>query len=128
MKTTDYAIDYLYSLLKGKTGIPSALYKHEKPSITAGTEYIVINSLPVNAGVLQTCHANVNYHVQDLAPGITDFAKLKTGTATIMGLVEQVDSTTSGIYIDFESQQFFSEPTLSETYSNIRLKIKILNT
>ena len=128
MKTTDYAIDWVYAYLKGKTGVPAAIYKHSKPSNTAGTSYVVINSLPVNAGVLQMCNVNVNYHVQDLAPGIPDFATLKTGTAALMDLLTTVDSQTSGVFVDFDSHAIYSEPQIDETYSNIRLKLKILNT
>ena len=128
MKTTDYAIDFIYGYLKGKTGVPSAIYKQQKPANTAGTSYVVINSLPVNAGVLQMVTVNVNYHVQDLAPGIPDFATLKTGTATILALLEKVDSQTDGIYLDFDAHAIYSEPQSNETYSNIRIKVKILNT
>jgi hypothetical protein len=127
MKTTDYAIDFVYTTLKGKSGVPSALYKLEKPSNTAGTSYVVINALPIDAGVLQFCRVNVNCHVQDLSEGIPDMNTLKTVTASVLTQLEQVNSTTSGIFLDFESQQFFKEPQLNEHYSNIRIFCKILN-
>lgn len=127
MKTADYAIDFVYATIKGQTGVPSQVYKVEKPTNMAGTSYVVINSLPVNAGILQFVHVNVNYHVQDLAPGIPDLNTIKTGTAVLMGLLEKVDSQANGIYIDFEQHAIYREEQLNEHFSNIRLFIKILN-
>lgn len=123
MKTTDTAIDKVYSMLKAGT-IP--VYKLLKPTKATHTSYVVINSLPINAGVLQKCYVNVNYHAKDLAPGIPDLNTLKAGTKTVMEIVEFVGE--KGIIIDFESQEYFQETQLDEHYSNIRLSVKIINT
>lgn len=124
MKTSDFAINEVYSLLVAEVETP--VYKLTKPSKKKDDEYIVLNSLPINAGVLQKCYVNVNYHVKDLSAGISDTATLESGTATLMGILEDVPA--KGIIIDFESQEYFREESLGEHYSNIRLSVKIINT
>lgn len=125
MKTTDFAINQVYSILTGTGGVEIPVYKLLKPTKEAESEYIVINSLPIGYGVMQMVVVNVNYHVDDLAPGIPDMATLETGTETLMGLLATVHET--GILIDFENQEYIPEPGIDETYSNIRLKVKIVN-
>ena len=125
MKTTDFAINEVYRLISAST-IETPVYKLTKPSKKKESQYIVLNALPISDGVLQKCRVNVNYHVKDLASGIPDMATLETGTASLMGLLQDVPA--KGIIIDFESQEYFRESQLEEHYSNIRLSVKIINT
>lgn len=125
MKTTDYALQKVYSLIKASE-FQKPTYKLTKPSKKSHAEYIVLNALPIGPGVLQKCYVNVNYHVKDLSSGMPDLAKLEAGTTTLMTFLEEVTET--AILIDFESQEYFREEALGEHYSNIRLSVKILNT
>jgi hypothetical protein len=125
MKTTDTAINRIYSLLTGAGGLTCPVYKLNKPTANKDTEYVVINSLPVNSAVMQYCHVNVNYHVADLKPGMADTETLEDGTASVQALLHQKDTT--GILIDFESQEYIREQSLKEHYSNIRYFVKLLN-
>jgi hypothetical protein len=126
-KTTDYIIGIVYSLL-GSISKPK--YLKSKPTESKATEYIVINSLPVNANVMQKCYVNVNYHVKDKdgGPGvglIADSAKLETGSIAVLSAIEKVSTT---LYlIDFESQETIREEQLGEHYSNLRFSFKNIN-
>lgn len=124
MKTTDFAINRVYSLIKASE-LTQPLYRLVKPDKKNHVEYIVINALPISEGVLQKCRVNVNYHVKDHSSGIPDLKKLEAGTATLMGILEDVPAT--GIIVNFESQEYFREDELNEHYSNIRLSVKIVN-
>jgi hypothetical protein len=102
-KTTDYIIDIVYSLL-GSITVPK--YRKTKPTKSTAEEYIVINSLPINANVMQKCYVNVNYHVKDIDGGpdvgfIPDDTKLSAGSDLVLAALEKV--TTSSHLIDFES-------------------------
>ncbi|HLD90562.1 MAG TPA: hypothetical protein VI911_06035 [Patescibacteria group bacterium] len=126
-KTTDYIIGIVYSLLGS---ITKPKYLKTKPSKSTATEYVVINSLPVNANVMQKCYVNVNYHVKDIdgGPGIgliPDATKLEAGSALILAALKQV-STTSYL-IDLESQETIREEQLGEHYSNLRFSFKNIN-
>lgn len=123
MKTTDLAINKVFSKVKPAFLIP--VYKYEKPTSKTDTEYIVINSLPINSDVMQKCRVNVNYHVKDKTPGILNEEKLVSATAAIMAVIEVAEK---GWIIEFESQEYHGEPQLNEHYSNIRLSVKIINT
>jgi hypothetical protein len=126
-KTTDYIIGLVYSLL-GSISKPK--YLKTKPTAAKDSEYIVINSLPVNANVMQKCYVNVNYHVKDIdgGPGVgfvPDEAKLESGSVSILSILEKV-STTSYL-IDFETQETIREEGLGEHYSNLRFSFKYIN-
>jgi hypothetical protein len=125
MKTTDVAIDFVYALISASSTIDCPLFKLVKPTKEKLSEYIVINSLPINAGVMQKTYVNVNYHVADKGPGVPDYEKLQQGTAALKALLETVSTT--GLLIDFESQEYHSEAQLKEHYSNIRLNVKLIN-
>jgi len=125
MKTTDFAIHKVYSIIKSSE-MEQEVFKLTKQTKKNLSEYIVINALPISDGVLQKCRVNVNYHVKDLLSGVPDMKKLEDGTANLMTLLEDVPAT--GIIIDFESQEYHSENELGEHYSNIRLSVKIINT
>jgi len=100
-------------------------YLLRKPTKAADPAYIVINSLPINADVMQKCIVNVNYHVKDMGLGIPDLSKLEAGTTAILDILQKV--TTSGFLMDFESQEIFPETALSEHFSNIRFSVKQIN-
>jgi hypothetical protein len=126
-QTTDYIIGIVYTLLGS---ITKPKYLKTKPSKSTATEYVVINSLPINANVMQKCYVNVNYHVKDKDQGagvgfVPDTAKLETGSALILAALKQV-STTSYL-IDFESQETIREESLGEHYSNLRFSFKNIN-
>uniref|UniRef100_A0A6M3JSN6 Uncharacterized protein n=1 Tax=viral metagenome TaxID=1070528 RepID=A0A6M3JSN6_9ZZZZ len=128
MKTTDYVIDIVYSLL-GSITVPK--YRNTKPTKSTATEYIVINTLPINAQTLQKCYVNVNYHVKDIDGGtstglIPDDIKLAAGTALVMAALEKVSTTV--FLIDFESQETIREEQLGEHYSNLKFSLKNINT
>ena len=74
-KTTDYIIGIVYSLLGS---ITKPKYLKTKPTNAIAAEYVVINSLPINANVMQKCYVNVNYHVKDITAGTLDITKLET--------------------------------------------------
>ncbi len=124
MKTTDTAINRVFSLIKTST-ITLPVYKLTKPSEIAAAEYIVINALPISTGVMQKCIVNVNYHVKNLKPGMPNLSKLETVTASLMTLLQE--NSAQRILIDFDSQEYFNEEDKEEHYSNIRLKVKIVN-
>lgn len=124
MKTTDFAIHRVFSLIK-ESELTHPVYKLTKPDKKNHLQYIVINALPISEGVLQRCYVNVNYHVRNLTSGMPDLKKLEEGTAALMALLEYVPVT--GIIINFESQVYLREDALNEHYSNIRLSVKIVN-
>jgi len=124
MKTTDFAIQRVFSLIKDSE-ITLPVYKLTKPDKKSHLQYIVINALPISEGVLQRCYVNVNLHVRNLTSGMPDLKKLEEGTAVLMALLEDVPAT--GIIINFEQQAYLREDSLNEHYSNIRLSVKIVN-
>jgi hypothetical protein len=126
-QTTDFVIDIVYSLLGS---ITKPKYRKTKPSKSTATEYVVINSLPINAQTLQKCYFNVNYHVKDIDGGtstgfIPDEAKLKAGSVLIMAALTKVSTT--AYLIDFEGQETIREEGLNEHYSNLRFSFKNIN-
>ena len=125
--TTDSVIDIVYSLL-GSITVPK--YRKTKPSKSTATEYVIINSLPINGQTLQRCYVNVNYHVKDIDGGsgigfIPDDTKLSAGTALILAALKQVSATL--YFIDFEGQETIREAQFNEHYSNLRFSFKNIN-
>lgn len=119
MKTTDYAIDEVYKLLKDDF---TNIYKLTAPTGTQD-EFIVLNALAIGADVLQQTIVNVNYHVKDIAPGVADFSTLQSGTASILqALTEEFQNDALPI---FDGQEYFREDGYH--YSNVRVKVNILN-
>jgi len=126
-KTTDFIIDIVYSLLGS---ITKPKYRKTKPSKSTATEYVVINSLPIDANVMQRCYVNVNYHVKDIDGGagvgfIPDDTKLQAGTVLVLSALKKV--TTTAYLIDFEGQEIIREEQLQEHYSNLRFSFKNIN-
>ena len=126
MKTTDHAINRIYQIISDATGINCPVYILTKPTKVSPSEFIVINALPIDAGVLQKCHINVNCYASDLQPGIPDLTNLEGMTASIMNILEEVSAT--GMLIDFERQEYFRDELIDKHYSNTRFSVKIINT
>jgi hypothetical protein len=121
-KTTDYIIGIVYSLLGS---ITKPKYLKTKPTNAVAAEYVVINSLPINANVMQKCYVNVNYHVKDITAGTPDITKLEAGSALVLTALKEVSTT--AYLIDFESQETIREEGLGEHYSNLRFSFKNIN-
>jgi len=124
--TTDYIIGIVYGLL---SSINVKKYRITKPPLKVGqipeSEYIVINSLPIPADVMQKVFVNVNYHVLDLASGVPDSEKLLTGSNRILAVLKKV--TGANYMIDFEQQETHREESLGESFSNLRFSFKYIN-
>lgn len=125
--TTDYIIGIVASLLSSlsvprylKSAPDFAALRQEAPEA-----YVVINSLPINANVMQKCHVNVNYHVKDKIEGVADSATIESGSTAVMAILKSV--TTTAYLIDFESQETIREPERGEHYSNLRFSFKYIN-
>lgn len=126
-KTTDFIIQLVLFQL---SSVNKPKYLGLAPDFTAlgqtrPSEYIVINSLPINADVMQKCHVNVNYHVKDIGPGLKDSAALEAGSVSVLNVLKMV--TTTAFLIDFERQETIAEPELGEHYSNLRFSFKYIN-
>ncbi len=126
-KTTDFVKSIVYTLL---SSISKPKYIDDSPDFVAlkqtrPTEYIVINSLPINADVMQKCYVNVNYHVKDIGPGQKDQSKIEAGSIAVLAILQKITATT--YLIDFEKQETISEPQFNEHYSNLRFSFKNIN-
>lgn len=121
-KTSHYIITAVSTLL---ASLPEKKYLLSKKTRATDAQYIVINSLPINADVMQRCIVNVNYHVKDIDLGVPDITKLESGSISILNILKKVTNT--GFLIDFESQETFPEPSLGEHFSNLRFNVKQIN-
>jgi hypothetical protein len=121
-QTSDFCIGVVHGLL---SSITKPKYRNTKPTSVNVPEYIVINSLQINADIMQKVYVNVNYHVRDIEHGAPDIVKLEAGSLAVRNILEKV-STTSYL-IDFESQETFKEEQLGEHYSNLRFSFKNIN-
>jgi hypothetical protein len=126
-KTTDFIIQLVLWQL---SSISKPKYLGTTPDFGAlgqqrPAEYIVINSLPINADVMQKCIVNVNYHVKDIGPGLKDQATLEAGSVAVLNILKLVTAT--AFLIDFERQETIAEPELGEHYSNMRFSFKYIN-
>jgi hypothetical protein len=121
-QTSDYCIGIIYSLL-GSISKPK--YRNTKPDSSVVPEYVVINSLPINADVMQKVYINVNYHVKDIEPGAPDITKIEAGSAAVLAILKCVSTT--AYLIDFENQETFREEQIGEHYSNLRFSFKFIN-
>jgi hypothetical protein len=124
MKTTEYAVSRIFQVLTGLNAVDIPVYTFTKPT-KANPPYIVINSLPISAGVLQRQRVNVNIYAADKESGTPDMETLQRYTAEIMALTYEINET--GLLIDFESQEYIREYPAGMHYSNIRLFIKVIN-
>jgi hypothetical protein len=125
MKTQNHAINYIFSILTDWNGIGVPVYKYTKPTTLTPDEFIVINALPISAGILQKVIVNVNYYVKDLGSGLPDIDKLECKTSGLMTLTQEISAV--GYMVDFETQEYHRESQINYHYSNIRLSIKLIN-
>lgn len=126
-KSSDYVIDTVCGLL---SSINKPKYKKNKPTLAQPDEYIVINTLGINADTMQKCRVNVNYHVKDINGGtgvgyVPDDAKIEAGTNAVKAILQKVSTTT--YLIDFEGQETIYDSALNEHYSNIKFSFKQIN-
>ena len=103
-------------------------YPHTRKPVKVPDEYIVINSLPINAETMQFCYVNVNYYCKDIDGGkgvgnVPDSIKLNAGAKLVLAALKKV---TSGNYlIDFEKSEVIPEGT--EHYVNLQFSFKYIN-
>lgn len=121
-QTTDSILGIVYGLL---TSITVPKYIKTSPAKSIPKEYVVINSLPINADVMQKCIINVNYHVKDIGEGQPDTTRLIAGFNAIMNIMAKV--TTTVYLIDFEGQETIREEARGEHYTNMRFSFKYIN-
>jgi len=122
-KTSNQIIDIVMGLLVSIT-VPK--YPKTKPDNLQPDEYIVVNTLGIDADTMQTSHVNVNYHVADITPGTPDNAKIKAGEALVMAILTKVTAT--DYMIDFEGQYDEREPNQNEHFSNLKFRFLQINT
>lgn len=131
MKTQDTVINYIYDLLADSDGVQVPVYKYTKPKNKTPDEFVVINALPISAGVMQRVIVNVNYYCadKDKANGLPDIETLECRNLTLMTLLQEVTDVESGTgyHIDFESQEYHRESQINMHYSNFRLNVKLFN-
>lgn len=131
MKTQDTVINYVYNLLSDSDGVQVPVYKYTKPTNITPDEFVVINALPISAGVMQRVIVNVNYYCKDIDPanGLPDIEKLECRSLTMMTMLQEVTAVESGTgyHIDFESQEYYRESEINMHYSNFRLNVKLFN-
>lgn len=124
--TSNEIVGIVFGLL---STITKPKYRHSKPTQLPGhaevPEYVVINSLPVDADVMQKCIVNVNYHVKDIAAGVPDETKILAGNTAVLTILKKVTGT--NYMIDFESQEMIPNTALGEHYSNLRFSFKKIN-
>ena len=127
-KTTEDILSIVYGLLSGLT-VP--VYKGTKPSLAQPVEYVVVNSLPINADRMQYCRVNVNYHAKDLNQGsavgfVPNYSKIEAGSKLVLGILEKVTGT--NYMIDFEGQETMREDGFNEHLCNMKFSFKYINT
>jgi len=121
------AINEVYSAVSGLS-IRGGKYKYSVPGNCKEPDYIVVNSLPINEGVLQRCIVNVNIHVKDLEKGKPDTTRLEAYAKNALGVIR--DHESSGqlfISLNVENHNIMREEALGEHYSNIRVLVILLN-
>ena len=122
-KLTEEIVAIVYGLIEPLT-VP--VYRGLKPTKDIYSEYVIVNSLPINADVMQKCYVNVNYHVKDLADGVADDTKLIAGGQAVLTLIKKV--TTATYMIDFESSEKIRQEAHGEHFLNLRFSFKFINT
>jgi hypothetical protein len=126
MKLSTYSADQVYSLLEG---IETPKHLHSKPTGLEQDEYIVVNSLPVPAGVMQGTYVNVNCHAKDIRAtnmtGIPNRSKIDAMANAALSILEKV--TLTDMLVDFEKSELFREEQFDEHYMNLRFKVNIIN-
>lgn len=133
MKTTFDFVDILYEFLKTsslKDSITGKVYKYERP-VDSVKEDIVINSLPVTTGQLQTAILNLNIFVPDI---IVSVSGVQTGYANnarmkvLTGIAfEELDEWTEDYNFNVQQQTLIKDNESSSHFINIRLEFYSIN-
>lgn len=136
MRSTLDIIDIIWQVLNSsslKTAITGGLYKGNRP-LNSKLIDVTINSLPIMGTQLQLGYANVNIHVPNLVTGgsqqdntLPDHLTLKTLTNLAIQILNDVVTESGDVSISIEFQHTFSEPEISQHYSNIRLQVYAVN-
>lgn len=135
MMTTLDIIDVLYQRLNItaiRTQITGGVFKQSRP-LNSGNSDIVISCLPVTGDQMQSAVANVNIHVPNPTININgkqddtqpDFGMLRFLTQLVIGYLK--DDSTEDYYFDVQQQNIFSEDSIKEHYSNIRVNFFNIN-
>lgn len=126
--TVKHAIDSTYNQVISLGLVVDGIYRYSKPVDKKDDVYIVINSLPVNNGILQKCFINVNVHVKDMngKEGYADSNKLDYLSGIIADHFTD-DVIDGNIIMQFKEQNTLPESELKSHYSNIRVKVFMLN-
>lgn len=123
-KLTDEVASIVFGLVNASiTDIP--VYKGKKPTEDNPDVFIAINSLPIDANVMQKCRVNVNVHAKDLEDGTEDSTTMKTRSQQILALLNKVTATT--YMIDFDGNESFEETALGFHFSNLKFSFKFIN-
>lgn len=124
-KLTPEIASIVYGLL---SSITKPKYLFTRPPLCTDAEYVVVNSLPMDADQMQRCYVNVNYYCKDIDGGtgiglVPDITKLDTGSKLILAILKKV-STTSYL-IDFESSELIKLE--KEHLIGLRFSFKYIN-
>jgi hypothetical protein len=126
--TSNEIVGIVFGLL---STITKPRYRHSKPTGKPGSaeipEYVVVNSLPVDADVMQKCYVNVNYHVKDIAAGVPDETKILAGNTAVLAILKKYTDPGKTFMLDIESQEMIPDAALGEHYSNMRFLFKKIN-
>lgn len=130
MITTFDQVDIIFQRLIG-SGLPGmisgGIYKQRRPA-GSKKEDIVINSLPVANGQLQTGIVNVNIHVPNLVVKVNgvqdssqpDLVKLNDLTVAVIAVLSDVWS--ENYRYDVQQQMVIEDEEAQDHYSNIRIE------
>lgn len=125
MRTVDAIQTAIYRLVKAATLVPVG--KMVKPSGSV-SEYIVINTLPIGAGIIQSGVANINIHVKDIVVDANGYPNSKRIDEIATPLISLFDNATSGNYsFKIETMHIEEEEGLKEHYMNLRVKFNVIN-
>jgi hypothetical protein len=126
VKTVNDILEAARTRLKGVLGtIPVG--KMAKP-VSATSEYVVVNSLPVTTGILQKGVVNINIHVKDFVEGanlIPNHERIDAITKLVVPAFDNVSA--NGISYEVESMHVEEEEVLKEHYQNVRVKFNVIN-
>ena len=125
-KLTPEIVDIVYGLLSSIT-VPK--YKQSRPSLAKLGEFIVVNSLPIDRDVMQSCSVNVNYYAKDIDGGsnigyVPDLIKLTAGAKLVLNILEKVSNTE--YLIDFDRSETIQDRE-KEHFIGLRFSFKYIN-
>ncbi|PKP11954.1 MAG: hypothetical protein CVU09_00200 [Bacteroidetes bacterium HGW-Bacteroidetes-4] len=122
--TSNQIVSFVARYYKENGGLLANVYKHSRPTVDAGSEYVVVNSLDIPNKLLQELIVNVNLHVNDINSTVPNTARLEELESNAYNVLDKVHSGEIDLYI--QTSKTFRENSLNEHYVNIRLLVKIL--